>query len=335
MRTYFLRVLIGFCFLAPVAQPGQGWYADGTQWPAGNIVMNLRLGSAGTGTLIDGNTSWDTVAQNALATWNDSIGSVKFAYNANAGSIGNGDGINTMYWSSTVFGRSFGSSVLAVTSRRFIGSRMTEADITFNTAKVWNSYRGNLRTASRGVTLNDFFRVALHELGHVLGLDHPDDQGQSVQAQMNSIESDIDGLTADDIAGAESLYGPALTIAQRYHNLAIFYRNYFTSVGDVGSAGYYYNYYEGLGLQADYQTQGRALVGLGYYYIYYGGALYSLYSSFGYLASAYFNLYNYYALGLNYVYLGYGDGASGSFYYTYYLGLANTYYRSLSGYGYY
>ena len=159
MRTYFLRVLIGFCFLAPVAQPGQGWYADGTQWPAGNIVMNLRLGSAGTGTLIDGNTSWDTVAQNALATWNDSIGSVKFAYNANAGSIGNGDGINTMYWSSTVFGRSFGSSVLAVTSRRFIGSRMTEADITFNTAKVWlREGKKSLRLPASAVTLLLFLK---------------------------------------------------------------------------------------------------------------------------------------------------------------------------------
>jgi hypothetical protein len=50
-------------------------------------------------------------------------------------------------------------------------------------------------------------RVALHELGHMLGLDHPDEKGQRVTALMNSILGDMDALTEDDIAGAQSLYG--------------------------------------------------------------------------------------------------------------------------------
>ena len=52
----------------------------------------------------------------------------------------------------------------------------------------------------------------LHELGHGLGLNHPDTAGQHVVAVMNSIISDQEILSADDIAGGQSLYGaPAAT----------------------------------------------------------------------------------------------------------------------------
>jgi hypothetical protein len=70
----------------------------------------------------------------------------------------------------------------------------------------WDSYRGQQRYGNAG-TVYDFHRVALHEFGHVLGLDHPDQGGQSVVAIMNSRISNLDTLAADDITGAQSLYG--------------------------------------------------------------------------------------------------------------------------------
>ena len=54
--------------------------------------------------------------------------------------------------------------------------------------------------------LCDLFRVTLHEFGHVLGLDHPDQAGQTVKAIMNSRVSDVDNLTTDDVYGAQALY---------------------------------------------------------------------------------------------------------------------------------
>jgi hypothetical protein len=83
---------------------------------------------------------------------------------------------------------------------------MEETDTLFNTAITWDSYRGPLRPDAI-----DFHRVAMHEFGHTLGLDHPDEHNQHVAALMNSNVSSIDTVQPDDIAGVESLYstGPA------------------------------------------------------------------------------------------------------------------------------
>ena len=49
--------------------------------------------------------------------------------------------------------------------------------------------------------------MAIHEFGHAIGLGHPDENGQSVAAIMNSLNSDIDSLQADDVEGAQAIYG--------------------------------------------------------------------------------------------------------------------------------
>ena len=76
----------------------------------------------------------------------------------------------------------------------------------FNSAVQWDSYRDS-RDNHPGKY--DFQRVAIHELGHVLGLGHPDldSPPQTVDAIMNSLFSDIIAPTSDDIAGAQILYG--------------------------------------------------------------------------------------------------------------------------------
>src|SRR5262249_52768438 len=54
---------------------------------------------------------------------------------------------------------------------------------------------------------------AVHELGHMLGLAHPDQAGQKVDAIMNSHISSRYTLSVDDIAGAQSLYGAASSMS--------------------------------------------------------------------------------------------------------------------------
>jgi hypothetical protein len=180
-------------------------------WPNGDVVVVLKLGTPGR-TLIDGSTSWESVAGQALSTWNGHLGTIQFSpVTQNPGKGSDGDRVNQVFFSSRVYGESFGGLVLAVTTVWNNGTTRTESDVIFNTAVAWDSYRGPSRRVG-GKLLCDFFRVALHEFGHVLGLDHPDQAGQTVSAIMNSVVSDLDSLTVDDVNGAQALYPPRIPV---------------------------------------------------------------------------------------------------------------------------
>jgi len=193
-------LVLGLC--APKAL--HAYALEGSQWPNGaNPVMQLELGPAGR-TLIDRNTSWNAAVSPALDMWNQVLDRIQFSRVMDSTApVASGDRVNSMAFSNTVFGQSFGSSTLAVTYYSYSGSTMLEADILFNTAQSFDSYRGPLSFSSG----YDIQRIALHELGHVLGLAHPDQAGQKVDAVMNSVISDRYQLSADDIAGGQSLYG--------------------------------------------------------------------------------------------------------------------------------
>ncbi len=126
-------------------------------WPDGDVGVVLKLGTPDR-TLIDGNTSWEAVAAQALSTWNSHLGTIQFSpLIQNPGMGSDRDGVNQVFFGSRVYGESFGGLVLAVTT-------------------IWHD--GTTRTE------------------------------QTVSAIMNSVVSDLDNLTADDINGAQALYPP-------------------------------------------------------------------------------------------------------------------------------
>ncbi|MEX2470088.1 MAG: matrixin family metalloprotease, partial [Pseudohongiellaceae bacterium] len=117
------------------------------------------------------------------------------------------DGRNSVDFTEDRCGTAYGSGVLAVTTRRFAHSilgpaRIKETDIVINAAEEFNVYDGSIRFGIPNPGL-DFRRIALHELGHAIGLDHEFNE----PAIMARNIGDIDSLQPDDIAGVNALYG--------------------------------------------------------------------------------------------------------------------------------
>jgi matrixin len=209
----FLWNLAGLAVAALVfvAAQAKAYSLEGPTWPTGSVVLfQLSLGNANT-TLQDGNTSWNAAVAPALDMWNQNIQRIQTASVLDSPvTATSGDRLNSVVFSSTIFGDAFGRNTLAVTYYRTLGSNFIDADILFNTAQSFNSYRGPLQFASNGTVIADIRRVFLHEVGHALGLGHPDSAGQTVDAVMNSITSNRSALAQDDINGGQFLYGAPL-----------------------------------------------------------------------------------------------------------------------------
>ncbi len=90
--------------------------------------------------------------------------------------------------------------VLGTTNYTYSGSKMISAAVTFDSGEGWHA-SGNQIVSNDAV---NFFVVAVHEIGHALGLDHYN----SGPAVMNSIvDRSITDLTPSDISGIHALYG--------------------------------------------------------------------------------------------------------------------------------
>jgi hypothetical protein len=172
------------------------------KWPDATVTLHLQLGSP-SGSLSDGSTSYGSIAESALGEWNQTVSRLQFnVVRDSTSAIGDGNGVNNVFFSNDIYGMAFQSTTLAVTTNWLRRNVRTEADVIFNQSRTWDSYSGALRSGTI-----DFRRVALHEFGHVLGLDHPDENGQTLTSIMNSHISNIDRLTSDDIEGAQALFG--------------------------------------------------------------------------------------------------------------------------------
>lgn len=158
-------------------------------------------------------------AEDALNIWNQYMAHMHFVLEKNSILPPSGtDGNTSVVMNSTIYGEDFGDGVLAVTLVTPRDNHFIEADVTFNSSYSWGVYNGPLQSDTM-----DFHRVALHEFGHVVGLDHPDQASpkQNVASIMNSIISYIDTLQTDDINGAHAIYdsGPAYLNANAAPNL--------------------------------------------------------------------------------------------------------------------
>ncbi len=195
--------------LLAAATPLLAWVYRGARWQPGDVVLVLHIDDGDAPPiatqLLDGSTAWSQVFRASMGEWNEHMERIALVEGESDAPHAYGNGVNEIFFSSTIHGEEWGEFVLGVTMsdwRHDDPGSYSEGDILLNPNKiVWNSYRGNGRVFSR-----DLRRVATHELGHLIGLDHPDEASQSVDAIMNSTVSDTDVLQSDDIEGAVAIY---------------------------------------------------------------------------------------------------------------------------------
>ncbi|MGI8436477.1 MAG: matrixin family metalloprotease [Chthoniobacterales bacterium] len=202
-RSFFLALFGLFSAFVVFPSVAQAYSLTGKPWAAGAVItIQMSLGQA-PHALMDGNTSWNVAAVPSTRIWDQAFANFHFVTVMDSTlPVSSGDRVNSVTFSDSVFGQSFGSGVLAVTYYISTGANLVEADVLFNRAQTFDSYRGNLQFGSNGYAIADIRRVFLHELGHVLGLNHS--PGDNI---MNPTISNRESLSSDDIAAVQSMYG--------------------------------------------------------------------------------------------------------------------------------
>lgn len=188
------RIAGAFVFACVLVAPASGYVTSGVRWPTAAATFYAGLGYGA---------AWDLAFAQAADAWNVT-GAFRFSVVQGVAADPceraprtprNGAAFRT----TDCDGAALGTTLLAYTAWYYRGGDLLEADVVFNAAIPWDLYTGPLRQAT-----GDFRRVAVHELGHALGLGHSGDRGAIMWANATNVERPA----ADDLVGLAALYGP-------------------------------------------------------------------------------------------------------------------------------
>lgn len=212
MKRYFPMLMAATCSVL-ISEAG-AYVLNGLRWPDPTATMYPGFTLNGATTSASG-TSWNAAFNQAITIWNNAQVSFDLVSSTPgsdpcAGVDSDGDGLidfpsdgirNGAGFNSFDCYDPFGDGTLAVTISYYFTDKpdeVVEADIVFNSNEDWDVYSGTL-----GVGPTDFRRVAVHELGHVMGLGHE----ETVTAIMHPYVSNLEVPQADDITGLAAIYG--------------------------------------------------------------------------------------------------------------------------------
>ena len=191
--TYFAFTAL---ILAVMAQSTYGFELSGSKWLGAETDFYINIpGTTGFGI------PWNVAFITAMDQWSNNT---RFTFNLKEEYRDpcSNDGFNGVDFAEDYCGNEFGANTLAITSSKFQRTLLgepyiVESDIIVNGSEEFDIFGGALPLVGPLSNKFDFGRTALHELGHVIGLEHED----STPAIMASRISDIDSLQPYDIAG--------------------------------------------------------------------------------------------------------------------------------------
>lgn len=197
-RLFYTLLFPLFCSLA---LPASAYEIDGSKWVGGSTTFYVDIDGASYSEI-----SWSLATLEALAEWSDKT-VFEFSVVEEYRDPCLRDYFNSIDFTDDVCGSDYGENTLAVTLISYetqdLGPpAIAESDIVVNSARQFDIFSGALGSSKAGIFAADFRRVALHELGHAIGLGHEETQ----LAVMAPTLGDIDSLQEDDIAGINHLY---------------------------------------------------------------------------------------------------------------------------------
>ena len=197
-RMLSLAVLAGSALLPATSS---AYLIDGTKWLRGEAEFYVAVPGLSASEI-----SWNSAVIDALNNWSTNT-LFNFTVVEEYKDPCAIDGFSSIDFSEDFCGSEFGANTLAVATRRFESQELgppniIEGDIVVNNGERYDIFDGPLAQLSVLTNGLDFKRIALHELGHVIGLDHEEVN----PAIMAPAISDVFELQEDDIAGVEALY---------------------------------------------------------------------------------------------------------------------------------
>lgn len=197
-----IRKFINFVhllFLLSFSREIFSYEISGSRWMSGSTTFFVQIPGISPSGL-----SWNDAFKSALNEWSQKT-VFQFQYVDEFQDPCIVDQLNGVAFTSDICGVAYGKNTLAVTMRSYrreiLGEpSIIESDIVINNTMNYDVYDGSPRLGRNQAS--DFRRMALHELGHAIGLEHEEN---SLSIMAPSISS-IDRLTADDIDGVKALY---------------------------------------------------------------------------------------------------------------------------------
>jgi hypothetical protein len=204
------RVFLAITAMALAAPPSQAFKriktssGDPVYWDDSSLPLSTRLNKKGSADDKQGSLA---ACDDAAESWNDvtntsfSFSQLRRVSQSQANDTANApDFKNLIVWRENNFPDEFGEGVLAVTiSWFFTTGELVDSDIILNGEDF--IFSDDLRPRTF-----DVYTVVLHEMGHVLGLDHVNKRNTIMYPFIAEAERKF--LSNDDIKGVRAIYPP-------------------------------------------------------------------------------------------------------------------------------